>query len=187
MSNAVSAARIIGGSNGDRQAHDWYPSPPECTTSFLAVEGKYLKGMKILEPACGDGAISKILEDYGLDVVSTDLVYRGYGTGDVDFLWTTETECDAIITNPPFNLSEQFITHALDNLKVKYLALLVKSHYWHAKRRFPLFKRHPPAIIYPMTWRPDFLKKGNPTMDMIWSVWRPNNGLTHYQPIDKVV
>lgn len=33
----------------------------------------------VWECACGEGHISKVLESHGYDVVSTDLVYRGYG------------------------------------------------------------------------------------------------------------
>ena len=33
----------------------------------------------VWECACGEGHISKVLESHGYNVVSTDLVYRGYG------------------------------------------------------------------------------------------------------------
>jgi hypothetical protein len=186
MSNGVIAVSIAGGNHkGDRIKDDFYASPPECVTSFLAMEAEHLHGKKIWEPACGDGAISKILEDAGFDVLSTDLIYRGYGEGDKDFLWTMETDCDAIITNPPFNLSEKFIWHALETLDVKYLALLLKSQYWHSKKRAILFEKHPPAIVYPLTWRPDFLNKGAPTMDCQWTVWRQSETATLYKPMSK--
>jgi hypothetical protein len=188
MSNAVSSAHILGGNHrGDRVDKDFYPTSPECTTSFLAMEYEYLKDKKILEPACGDGAISKILIEAGLNVVSTDLIYRGYGVGDVDFLWTMETDCNAIVTNPPFNISVEFIVHALEVLKVDYMAMLLKSQYWHSKNRLPIFEKHPPAVVYPMTWRPDFLKKGAPTMDFQWTVFRPHEGGTLYCPLKKVL
>src|SRR6478752_5989394 len=167
------AVSIAGGNHkGDRVKDDFYPTTPECVTSFLHYERQYLTNMKILEPCCGDGAISKILEADGFDVVSTDLVYRGYGEGGIDFLWSMTTDCNAIITNPPFNLAERFIYHALEVLKVDYLALLLKSQYWHSKGRAKLFEAHPPAVVYPMLWRPDFLGKGSPTMDCQWTVWR---------------
>lgn len=179
---------ITGGNHrNDRQKDDFYPSTPECTSSFLFMEREFLKGKKILEPCCGDGAISKILEADGLEVVSTDLVYRGYGAGGVDFLWTMETDCDAIVTNPPFNIADKFITHSLEVLEVKYLALLLKATYWHAKRRSLLFEKHPPAVVYPMTWRPDFLKRGAPTMDFMWTVWRESDVKgTLYAPMHKI-
>jgi len=182
------AVSIIGGNHTDgRVDKDFYPTTPECVYSFLAVEAPNLVGLKILEPCCGDGAISKILVDEGFDVRSSDLVDRGYGETGVDFLWTMETDCKAIVTNPPFNLAEDFIRHALESLGVTYLAMLLKSHYWHAKTRQRLFNDHTPAIIYPMTWRPDFLKRGSPTMDFQWSVWRKSEiSGTLYQPINKV-
>lgn len=31
---------------------------------------------------------------------------------------------------------------------------------------------HPPARIRALTWRPDFLGGGNPTMDCAWSIWQ---------------
>jgi hypothetical protein len=35
----------------------------------------------IYEPACGDGAISKVFINNGFDVYSTDLIYRNFGIG----------------------------------------------------------------------------------------------------------
>jgi hypothetical protein len=173
--------------NNDRQKDDFYATTPECVTSLLAVENQHLKGHHVLEPCCGDGAISKLLVERGFTVTSSDLVERGYGQSGVDFLAVTSTECTAIVTNPPFKLSEEFIVHALEVLRVPYLALLLKSQYWHATRRRALFEKHPPAVVYPMTWRPDFLHKGKPTMDCQWTVWRPSTIVgTLYRPLARV-
>jgi hypothetical protein len=56
----------------------------------------------IWEPACGDGAISKVLETAGYRVVSTDLIDRGYGAGGHNFLKSTKPLAKNIITNPPY-------------------------------------------------------------------------------------
>jgi hypothetical protein len=56
----------------------------------------------IWEPACGDGAISKVLEAAGYTVISTDLVDRGYGHGGHDFLKSETPLGRNIITNPPY-------------------------------------------------------------------------------------
>ena len=45
----------------------------------------------VLEPACGGGFISQPLMDNGYDVLSTDLIDRGFGNGNIDFL-TSEFE-----------------------------------------------------------------------------------------------
>ena len=51
-----------------RAAFEFYPTPPEATRALLSVES--FQG-DIWEPACGDGAISKVLEAAGYQVVST--------------------------------------------------------------------------------------------------------------------
>ena len=98
---------------------------------------------RFLEPACGDGTMAEVLKQYADDVICTDIRDTGYGQGGVDFL-TTIRGCDAIITNPPFNLSEAFIRHALTIAEV--VAMVLKSQYWHAKRRTELFNELPPSL-----------------------------------------
>jgi len=61
-----------------RVSHDFYPTPPEAVRALLSVET--FTG-SVWEPACGDGAISKVLIEAGFEVVSTDLIDRGFGTG----------------------------------------------------------------------------------------------------------
>lgn len=176
----------ITGGGGKRNENDFYPTPPECTTSLLHKELSHFKGMTILEPCCGDGAISKLLISAGLDVISSDLNYSGYGLGDTDFLTMTSTPANAIITNPPFNLAEAFIRKGFE-LGIKDMAFLLKSTYWHSKRRLVLFNEFTPATIYPMTWRPDFNKRGAPTMDFMWCVWRSGSTETTFVPMEKKV
>ena len=186
MSSNISVSITGGNHKGDRVANDFYASTPECVYSLMAVEGAHLAAHKVLEPCCGTGAISSILiRDYGLEVYSSDLIDRGYGVTGQDFLTMWETDCTAVVTNPPFNLAEKFIQHSLGFLKVEYLALLLKSQYWHSKKRTALFERYPPAVVYPMTWRPDFLNKGSPTMDCQWTVWRAGDTDTRYRPMHK--
>ena len=82
-----------------RAAYEFYPTPPEATRALLSVE--QFDG-SIWEPACGDGAISKVLTEAGYQVVSTDLIDRGYGEGGHDFLKSTTPLAKNIITNPPY-------------------------------------------------------------------------------------
>lgn len=82
-----------------RAAFEFYPTPPEATRALLSVET--FEG-SIWEPACGDGAISKVLTEAGYQVVSTDLIDRGYGAGGHNFLKSTEPLAKHIITNPPY-------------------------------------------------------------------------------------
>lgn len=128
--------------------------------------------------------MAKVIAEYVDDVYSTDIRQSGFGNGGVDFL-STSFDCEAVITNPPFALSEQFIVHALKQAPV--VAMLFKSQYWHAQRRIELFNQHQPAYVLPLTWRPDFLfdqrengAKGAPTMEVHWTVWIEGTTETKY-------
>lgn len=168
-----------GGLKENRRALDFYPTPPEVTIALM--EFLKLDPCKIWEPACGDLAMSKVLEKYGHKVRSTDI-----NTG-TDYLMTNGS-ANAIITNPPFNLSSEFIEKALKEATI--VAMLLKSQYWHAKKRYDLFKENPPAYILPLTWRPDFLageKGGSPTMEVHWTVWIKGNTGSKYIPLLKPI
>lgn len=164
---SVSASVMIGGASADhaRNEADFYPTPPECTEALLSVTDGLFIG-RVWEPACGDGAISKVLLSAGLNPHSTDLRHSGYGQGGVDFLATRDEDISGIITNPPFNLAEAFIRHAC-SFGVP-VAMLLKATYWHAASRRALFLETGPTAVFPMLWRPNFApERGNsPTMDV---------------------
>jgi len=166
---------IIGGKSDQykRNKADFYATPSECTIALLNRFGWLFKDKHIWEPACGDGAISKVLEGRGYSVKSSDLYDRGYGQSGVDFL-NSDDNCDAIITNPPFNLASSFIEKA-SNKRVPF-AMLIKATYWHAEKRRQLFIDTGPMAVIAMTWRPAMSPErgASATMDFIWTVWAEN-------------
>jgi hypothetical protein len=94
---------------------DCYETPPEAVEALLAVEDV---PPLVWEPACGPGAIARVLRAHGRRVVATDLV--DYQSPDqdaarVDFLLdqTAPEGCQCIITNPPYKLGGEFVAHAL--------------------------------------------------------------------------
>lgn len=159
----------MAGGNGQRRKDDFYATPWEATVAIYKEIGNHLPET-IIEPACGDGAIGKLLELYGHQVIATDLVDRGYGMGGVNFLSSTQIVVpEALIwTNPPFKHATAFIENAL--LVTSMVVMLVKAQFWHAANRYELFHRTKPAV-FPLTWRLDFTGGGNPTMDCSWCVW----------------
>lgn len=185
----MKATLLIGGSSDEHKRHemDFYPTPPECTIALL----KFLKigtdKNTIWEPACGDGAISKVLINHGFSVVSTDIRDDVYGEGGIDFL-TAPKKADIIITNPPFDLAEMFIEKC-HQLEIGVYCLLLKSTYWHSKNRLKLFEKTKPFYILPLTWRPNFApnRGSSPTMDMIWTVWIKGTDECRYIPLRKPV
>lgn len=162
---------IIGGASKeyDRNDADFYPTPPECVFGLFNAFPSLFFG-RVWEPACGDGAISTVAERIGAQVISSDLNDRGYGEAGINFLQAS-WDCDAIITNPPFNIADEFIRHAR-SFKVPF-AMLLKATYWHALSRHKLFIDTGPIAVLPMLWRPNFAPErgSSPTMDVCWTVW----------------
>ena len=159
---------MMAGGNGERQPHDFYSTPAEVTVALIRETRQYI-GMVVHEPACGDGVMAKAIQGEGFYVVATDLVDRGFGMVGVDFL-QHPIKAGSVITNPPFSLAPELINHFMQQ-KPEFFALLLKTTFWNAKNRLPLYNLYPPKMILPLTWRVDFNGKGAPTMELTWFVW----------------
>lgn len=165
-------AQSLVGTSAGRPADDFYPTPPEATQALLDVER--FDGL-VWEPACGDGAISRVLEANGYRVLSTDLIDRGYGEGNHDF-FTSPHKADHIVTNPPFILAEQFVRHALTRSTGK-VAMLCKLAFLEGAKRKPFFAETPLKSVYVFSKRVSFYRngeKGDYSSSMIafaWYVW----------------
>ena len=140
-----------------RHEDDYYRTPPECTRALLQVESF---PSPISEPACGDGAISRVLIDAGHTVISTDLVDRGYGEGGVDFLAEQTLRAGDLVTNPPYELADDFALHALA-LGVRKMALLCRLAWLEGQDRYDrLFSQRKLARVWVFSprqtlWRGD--------------------------------
>ena len=68
-------------SNKDREINDYYATDPKALEIFLDKlnEDKFELHNKIWEPACGEGHLSNVLLKSGYNVLSSDLINRGYG------------------------------------------------------------------------------------------------------------
>ena len=150
------AASVIPDSE-NREKDDFYPTPPEGTRALLSVE-KFVGN--IWEPACGDGAMSKVLIDAGYAVLSTDLVDRGYGTARVDFLMEHVHTADNIITNPPFKLAEEFAAQALAHSRRK-VAMLARLAWLEGERRRIMFQSTPLARVWVFSRRLNINRSGD--------------------------
>ena len=102
--------------------NDFVRTPKEVTEALLRYES-FDGG--ILEPCCGDGAISKVLKNGNYEVVSSDKFDYGYGIKQ-DLFEIKERPAN-IITNPPFT-QQQLVKKHLLGLTRKKLALL-----WYVK------------------------------------------------------
>ena len=176
------ATQMVGGNPTSRRSDsDFYPTPEDVTRTLL----QFLdlpKDTVIWESACGEYDMVSVMERSGYSVIATDIA------SGQDFLTEPMPDCDWIITNPPFSASDKFIERCAEHGKP--FALLLKSQYWHAKKRYDLFQKITPAYVCPLTWRPDFLfkkhKRSAPLMDVMWCVWiPPYTNRTIYLPLER--
>ena len=173
------------GDKAKRQPNDFYPTPIEVTRALLRVEHHCIANVAagpVWEPCGRGGAIIRELQRSGFETVGSDIVPdSAHDVVALDVLAVKRPLAKKVVTNPPFAIAADIILHLLDRLKVDYLALLLKSQFWHAEGRRSLFNLHRPARIHALTWRPDFLGGGDPTMDCSWIVWQRGWALgTHY-------
>ena len=104
----------------DLDGPDFFPTPAWAT--YALIENEKFDG-GIWECACGNGAMSQVLESAGNQIQSSDLYERGYGESGVDFL-DTDLRADNIVTNPPFNAAECFVKIGLVSSRKKFALLL---------------------------------------------------------------
>lgn len=185
----LGAAIQGGGAKVNRRPNDFYPTPADVTRALLRVEGECLRNVApgpVWEPCGRGGAILAELIADGFATVGTDLVPDpAHGVAAQDLLQVRCALARKVVTNPPFALAAEMIAHLLEQLQVDYLALLLKATFWHADERRALFRRHRPARIHALTWRPDFLGKGAPTMDCAWVVWQRGSAGTIYNVLPR--
>ena len=160
---------------GDRQKDDFYATPLEATNALLNVES--FDG-KIYEPCCGQGHISKALINHGYEVESTDLVDRGYGQSNIDFLMELEVR-ENIVTNPPYGrLLMQFVKQC-HYLSHKKFALLLKLTFLEGQERKEFFNINPPVRVHVFSKRISLMKNGvsydGGMMALAWFVWEKGN------------
>ena len=110
-----------------RKQTDFYETPYSLTRKFLDRE-YFDKSLSVCEPACGKGAITKVLKEYWDDNLITSY------DQEVNFLWDTG-HYDYVVTNPPFSIALQFINKAKRQVKSKFAFLLPLS-YLHGKERY---------------------------------------------------
>jgi hypothetical protein len=178
----MNGSNIAGGNPArGRVENDFYATPEEATQALMEAE---IFNGTIWEPACGNGMMSKKIMEYNRDIFSSDLIDRGYGFTGMDFLKAKEIETGYeifnIITNPPFNLFQEFAQKALLVARNK-VALFGKLQALEGNKRATFLESSPLKTVYVFKKRINPLRNGNPldengkkwcsTMAFAWYVW----------------
>lgn len=156
----------------DVDGPDFYPTPSWAT--YALVENEKFSN-EIWECACGDGAMSEVLERTGARVQSSDRFDRGYGETGVDFIGT-DRRADNVVTNPPFNSAEDFVHTGIKATKKKFALLLRLAFLEGAARQHSIYNRYPPSRVWVFSERITFYPrgakvKGSGTTAYAWFVW----------------
>lgn len=162
----------------EREKNDFYATHPSAIPPLLNVLGWQNGGKLIRENSCGMGHLSRPMIDAGHTVISTDLINRGYGIPDIDFLtdsWLDGLGYDAIIMNPPYKLAMQFVKKSLRLAPV--VCAFLRLSWLESEGRAEFFRKHPPAIVavfkkrVPSAKNANFEKAGSSTVAYAWFIW----------------
>lgn len=148
--NAGSIFKTLGASNHtdrERETDDFYATSPRAIDALLEYADMHLPH-KIWEPSCGTGCLSLRLMELGYDVISTDLIDRGFGTGGVNFFEQRQMPdgCQCIVTNPPYKYATEYVRHSLRLLPDGgWLCLFLKTTFAEGQERYrEIFSPTPP-------------------------------------------
>ena len=153
---------------------DFYQTPRWAIEKFLEVET--FNG-EILEPCSGNGAISKVLEEYGYNVLSQDIRDDDdvYGDKGVDF-FEYNGEVDNIVTNPPYFCAKEFVEKSLEVSKSK-VAMLLKLSFLEGAKRYEFFRSTPLKTVHVFCKRVTMYPaneekpKNSGTIAYAWFIW----------------
>jgi hypothetical protein len=155
---------------------DLYETPPCATEALLSVERL---PHRLWEPAAGRGAIVQVMCDRGHAVVTSDITDYGFPLDFVaDFLTTTAmpTGCEAILTNPPYQIADQFTRHALDLAPRVYL--LLRLAFLESERRTDIIEHRGLRAVHlfrkrlPMMHRHGWTgREASSAMQFAWFCW----------------
>jgi hypothetical protein len=161
----------------EREQHDYYATDPKAVELLLELEQF---SPVIWEPACGEGHISKVLQAHGYEVISTDLVYRGFGDPEtLDFLKETLDGFEGdIITNPPYSVGLEFVQRALESVRPGgKVAMFLKVQFFGRTEAGGSLRIPPPRIVYISRSRLACYKNGDMSVKpesaiaYAWYVW----------------
>ena len=168
---------------------DYYETPSWAVEKLLDKES--FNG-NILEPCCGAGAISRILEAHNYEVISADIRQDAdiYGISGKDFFSESYVSTSNIVTNPPYYCACEFVKRSLELANDK-IAMLLKLSFLESVKRYQFFKDTPLRTIYVFSSRVTMYPGNQPkpknggTITYAWFVWQ--HGYTGKPMVDWII
>lgn len=161
----------------DSSDHDIFHTPPYATQILVPFLKK--KGIKrIWEPACGAGIMTDTLRENGFEVFQSDINRYIDDAVEFDFLSRVEYppirrfKFDAIVTNPPYSIKDDFIERCFELGKPFALFLPLTS--LGGGKRVSMYKRYGVEAIIPDK-RTNFIYSENKKANWFHNFWLCHN------------
>lgn len=171
---------------------DYFPTPPWATRAFMEHVFPLVRDPRRVlnsawDPACGEGHITEVLQEYWGTVTGTDICDYSSPDGGFPPAWSGHIDFinheihvpphDWIITNPPFgDKTEAFVLRALELARIG-VAVFVRLQWLETIGRYEtIFRDHPPTVIAFFAERVNLCKgrwdpEGSTATAYIWLVW----------------
>jgi len=167
---------------------DYFPTPPFAARALMQELIIPIVGptdqLTALDPACGELHLVCGLHDYFLRVPFSDVHDWGEHPPIRDFTFETRASMQAdghripewIITNPPFNLLEEFVLKALEIATVG-VAMFVRINALPGQGRYNnIYRNTPPTVVGVFAERIALIEgaydpEASTATDYVWLVW----------------
>jgi hypothetical protein len=150
---------------------DYFPTPTWATQALLdhvTFDGP------ILEPCCGEGDMAEVIKAADYEVIASDLHPWGYGS--VRNLFDVRERHANLVTNPPYNIAEEILSHAFRITDGK-ICLLLRLSFLESEGRYrKIYTIEPPTTVWVFAQRlsmyhADYEGENGGTTCFAWFVW----------------
>jgi hypothetical protein len=158
----------------ERRLDDAYMTPAWCVRRLLEVwTPRY--GV-LVEPAVGSGNIVRAIgsDGYGwltYDVREVQQVGEMHITRDFLSVAALNHNVDAVVTNPPYCLAEEFVRHSRACFPRAELVFLLRLAFLASESRLALWRDIGTPDVYVLPNRPSFTGHGTDSADYAWFKW----------------
>ena len=175
---------------------DYYVTPPWVVREFMRA-WRYTNDLGqaqfVLDPCAGGDNVNPmtyplVLQEWGINMITADLrpdspcEFPGTNFLTANF---GDLKFDAILTNPPYNLAQEFVERSYEVVKPGgWIVMLLRINFLGSQKRGPWFQQYMPHSVYthskrpgfyPKNWKelmPELKKKGTDSTEYAHFVWQ---------------
>jgi len=168
----------------DSHISDYYVTPQGAIKDFIIhffndEDIQRPDKLATLDPCAGgddkhEMSYPSVLKEFGIIPATIDIREDSLADTKGDYLDTTCTNFDMIITNPPFNRAIDIVKKALQDVNDGgYVVMLLRLNFFGSKERFPFWQENMPKYAYVHHKRMSFTAGGGTdSIEYMHCVWQ---------------